>query len=340
VFQIIVPNNLGECILQCTLFLWCKGEFSASLLQSSVSHDPSEIILIWWFAAQETFIIIINFENSAASYFVETIIHSFSAQKNCIYLKYMFFFPKILNVFTVTFGWYCLVFSSGISPVFSPLCSPGLDFEIVRKWQSSTGRSHQWHYWTPTPTTPAEGQWQTLTSAQCSYIFRARYIYVNKCTEGIRWVGWPVSVLGEICCTWLLSTLYPYLRAKVLPREMLMAYPTTATANASPTTEEKNPTSGTLGGTSLCRGQRLQITNTALAFRCMGQRSIKNKTIGTVYWTFMQYIRIFACFLLSIIFDTSGFYGSYTGKYEAFFFHYFQKAFFFRSQNWAKKGAI
>ncbi len=36
-----------------------KAEFSASLLQSSVSHDPSEIILISWFAAQETFIIII-----------------------------------------------------------------------------------------------------------------------------------------------------------------------------------------------------------------------------------------------------------------------------------------
>ncbi len=29
-----------------------KAEFSASLLQSSVSHDPSELILICWFAAQ------------------------------------------------------------------------------------------------------------------------------------------------------------------------------------------------------------------------------------------------------------------------------------------------
>ncbi len=29
------------------LFLWCSAEFSASLLQSSVSHDPSEIILIY-----------------------------------------------------------------------------------------------------------------------------------------------------------------------------------------------------------------------------------------------------------------------------------------------------
>jgi len=41
-----------------------KAEFSASLLQSSVSHDPSEIILICWFAAQETFLIIISVENS------------------------------------------------------------------------------------------------------------------------------------------------------------------------------------------------------------------------------------------------------------------------------------
>jgi len=31
-----------------------KMQFSASLLQSSVSHDPSEIILICGFAAQET----------------------------------------------------------------------------------------------------------------------------------------------------------------------------------------------------------------------------------------------------------------------------------------------
>ncbi len=50
-----------------------KAEFSASLLQSSVSHDSSEIILIFWFAALETFLIIINVDNScAASYFLET----------------------------------------------------------------------------------------------------------------------------------------------------------------------------------------------------------------------------------------------------------------------------
>ncbi len=46
-----------------------KAEFSASLLQSSVSHDSSEII-ICRFDAQQTFLIIINFENSCtASYF-------------------------------------------------------------------------------------------------------------------------------------------------------------------------------------------------------------------------------------------------------------------------------
>ncbi len=44
--------------MYCNLFLGCKAEFSASLLQSSVSHDPSEIILICWFADHETFFII------------------------------------------------------------------------------------------------------------------------------------------------------------------------------------------------------------------------------------------------------------------------------------------
>ncbi len=37
---------LFEYILKCNLFLWCKAEFSASLLQPSASHDPSEIILL------------------------------------------------------------------------------------------------------------------------------------------------------------------------------------------------------------------------------------------------------------------------------------------------------
>ncbi len=45
-------SNIGFLFyytLKYNLFLWCSAEFSASLLMSSVSHDPSEIILICWF---------------------------------------------------------------------------------------------------------------------------------------------------------------------------------------------------------------------------------------------------------------------------------------------------
>jgi len=37
-------------------------------IQFSVSHDHSEIILICWFSAQKTFIIIIRVENSNANF--------------------------------------------------------------------------------------------------------------------------------------------------------------------------------------------------------------------------------------------------------------------------------
>ncbi len=47
-------NFLFEYILKCKLFLLCKDEFSASLLQSSVSHDPSEIILMALFPLHGT----------------------------------------------------------------------------------------------------------------------------------------------------------------------------------------------------------------------------------------------------------------------------------------------
>ncbi len=44
--------------------------FQQPFLQSSVSHDSSEVILICGFAAQEIFLIIINVENSCvANYF-------------------------------------------------------------------------------------------------------------------------------------------------------------------------------------------------------------------------------------------------------------------------------
>ncbi len=76
-----------------------KAEFSASLLQSSVSHDPSEIILICWFAAQETFLIVIGVENScAASYFCEYR-DTFLFQQKLVLL----FIKDVLNESKVTF---------------------------------------------------------------------------------------------------------------------------------------------------------------------------------------------------------------------------------------------
>ncbi len=45
-----------------------KLNFQQSLLQSSVSHDPSEIILICWFDAQ--LYIISNVKKNFAKYFV------------------------------------------------------------------------------------------------------------------------------------------------------------------------------------------------------------------------------------------------------------------------------
>ncbi len=57
-----------------------KLNFHQSLFQSSVSHDSSEIILICWFAAQETGLSIVSVENSFAHFFnifVETMINVF-----------------------------------------------------------------------------------------------------------------------------------------------------------------------------------------------------------------------------------------------------------------------
>ncbi len=49
-----------------------KAEFSASLPQSSVSHDPSEIILICWFAVQEKFLFFINVEKQSVIFFQDS----------------------------------------------------------------------------------------------------------------------------------------------------------------------------------------------------------------------------------------------------------------------------
>ncbi len=100
---------LFEYIFKCNLFMWCKAGFSASLLQSSVLHDPSEIILIGWFVAKETIIIIINVENIVGcNIFVETVIHFFQTfVMNRMFYFYFYLFEmeifcNIIHAFTVT----------------------------------------------------------------------------------------------------------------------------------------------------------------------------------------------------------------------------------------------
>jgi len=96
-----------ENIWKYNLFLRCKAEFSASLLQSSLSHDPSETILICWFAAQETFLII-SFQNSSTySYFYgyhdAFIFFDEQRAKKKQHLFERELFRSIANIFTVTF---------------------------------------------------------------------------------------------------------------------------------------------------------------------------------------------------------------------------------------------
>ncbi len=48
-----------------------KLHFQQQLLQSSVSHDPSEIILIFWFSAQDIFLLVLKLD-VLFNIFVET----------------------------------------------------------------------------------------------------------------------------------------------------------------------------------------------------------------------------------------------------------------------------
>ncbi len=68
-----------------------------NLLPSSVSHDPSEIILICWFAAQETFLDIINVENNCVllNIFVKTVIFFYDT-----FLRFYSDFLKQFNLCT------------------------------------------------------------------------------------------------------------------------------------------------------------------------------------------------------------------------------------------------
>ncbi len=79
-----------------------KAEFLTSLLQSSVSHDPLEIIIIFWFAAQKTIVIIIIIMLKTA----ESIFFRFpwwieSSEEQ--HLSEIEIFCNIINVFIFTF---------------------------------------------------------------------------------------------------------------------------------------------------------------------------------------------------------------------------------------------
>ncbi len=83
---------LFEYIFLCNLFLWCKAEFSASLLQSSVSHYSSRNhsnMLIYCSRNSMIIIIKINVENTNA----------YKVQKNRIYLYNYFVTLEMPSLF-------------------------------------------------------------------------------------------------------------------------------------------------------------------------------------------------------------------------------------------------
>ncbi len=81
-----------------------KLNFQQPLLQSSVSHDPSEIILICRFDAQGTFLTIINVENRlffqhSSDLYRFWLIES-SKEHDLFEIE---IFCRFTNVFTITF---------------------------------------------------------------------------------------------------------------------------------------------------------------------------------------------------------------------------------------------
>ncbi len=73
--------------------MWCKADFFAYLLV--LPHDPSEIFLICWFGAKETFAIINKVENSYAALIVFSFIWNRNLC-NCLYSPFITFLIKVL----------------------------------------------------------------------------------------------------------------------------------------------------------------------------------------------------------------------------------------------------
>ncbi len=91
-------NFLFEYILKCNWLLWSKLIFQHHYC-SLQSHDPSEIILIWWFAVQETILTIINVEKSwefnifgvNCDTFFQDYLMNRTLKKNSIHFKQSFY---------------------------------------------------------------------------------------------------------------------------------------------------------------------------------------------------------------------------------------------------------
>ncbi len=93
-------------IIQCVGMRLHEVQKTFSLLQSPTSHDSSEIILIRWFAAQETCTIIINVGNSCAAYYYKILWWEGISKEQ--HLFEIVIFCKIIHVFNVTFDQFYL----------------------------------------------------------------------------------------------------------------------------------------------------------------------------------------------------------------------------------------
>ncbi len=79
-----------------------KAVFSASLLQSSVSHDTSEIIIICWFTAQETFCIYVCMHVQLRS---KVYIHLAESAKCSLFYQNKRDHPKCMLFFYLVLTW-------------------------------------------------------------------------------------------------------------------------------------------------------------------------------------------------------------------------------------------
>ncbi len=121
-FQILF-SYFNTYTLKYNLFLWRKAEFSASLLQSSVSHDPLESILICWFIISVADLICWFTTVKLLCcliYFWNVLLFSLIKKSSIFYLllfSFFFFFINYfsLSLFLLSFFIYCYYFISFLS---------------------------------------------------------------------------------------------------------------------------------------------------------------------------------------------------------------------------------